>query len=26
MMKELNWSVIETRVSKADKISKILWV
>lgn len=24
MMKELNWSVIETRVSKADKISKIL--
>lgn len=24
MMKELNWSVIESRISKADKISKIL--
>jgi len=24
MMKELNWSVIENRVKKADKISKIL--
>lgn len=24
MMKELNWSVIEARISKADKISKIL--
>lgn len=24
MMKELDWSVIETRISKADKISKIL--
>ena len=25
MMKELNWSVIESRIEKADEISKILW-